>query len=162
MIKFKLSHGAILPERNTQYDSGLDLRAKGFNNNWFDEYLIKEICLYPNETVLIKTGLQLELPSPIDCGQCYKVIEAQVRSRSGLALKSGIIVLNSPGTVDNSYKGDIGVILKNTSNICFTIKENDKIAQLVFVEVIVPKHLYVVEEVSETERLDKGFGSSGV
>ena len=174
MIKVKLSHGAILPERNTKYDSGLDLRARGikimekkhrYNDEsefWFDDTFISEFCIDPGETVLVRTGIQLQLSSPIDCGECYKAIEAQVRSRSGLALKSGIVVLNSPGTVDNEYTGDISVILKNTSDWPFYLRENDKVAQLVFVEVIIPKHLEIIDEINVTDRSDKGFGSSGV
>lgn len=183
-VKFKLSHGAKIPMRNTKFDSGMDLKAKGFKSKlfgdiWFDNHendpLISECILCAHETMLIKTGVQIQLPEPIEYDVVenvpldllkgyYEVVEAQVRTRSGLALKSGIIVLNSPGTIDLSYTGDIGVILHNTTTKPFIIKNNDRIAQLVFNKVIIPfpDSIIVVSELDDTDRGNNGFGSSGV
>ena len=87
--------------------------------------------------------------------------EAQVRSRSGLALKKGVMVLNSPGTVDESYRGQIGVILYNSGKEPFDIKKGDRIAQLVIAPVLHPE-VVVVDELSDTVRGEGGFGSTGV
>jgi dUTP pyrophosphatase len=110
------------------------------------------ITLKPLERTIVKTGLFIALPVGF---------EAQVRPRSGLAAKKGITVLNSPGTVDADYRGEIGVILVNLSNEDFTINDGERIAQL-----IIAKHERVLwEEVSvldETERGAGGFGSTGV
>ena len=110
------------------------------------------ITLKPLERTIIKTGLFIALPVGF---------EAQVRPRSGLAAKKGITVLNSPGTVDADYRGEIGVILVNLSNDVFVINDGERIAQL-----IIAKHERVswqeVEILSETERGAGGFGSTGV
>ena len=110
------------------------------------------ITLKPLERAIIKTGLFIALPVGF---------EAQVRPRSGLAAKKGITVLNSPGTVDADYRGEIGVILVNLSNDIFVINDGERIAQL-----IIAKHERVswqeVEILSETERGAGGFGSTGV
>jgi dUTP pyrophosphatase len=115
---------------------------------------IKEkISLSPLERVLIPTGLRFELPENL---------EIQVRPRSGLALKQGITVLNTPGTVDESYRGEVGVILINLSNKPVVIEPGDRIAQLVFADVT-KVSLVEIEEIDEnTERGSKGFGDSGV
>jgi dUTP pyrophosphatase len=105
------------PNYETVFSSGMDLRA----------YVENPITLKPNERKLIKTGIHIELP---------KSYEAQVRPRSGLAYKKGITVLNSPGTIDADYRGDIGVILINHSNQDFIINSGDRIAQLVVSEFI--------------------------
>jgi len=114
-------------------------------------FLDQPLIIKPLERALIKTGLYIELP---------KSYEAQVRSRSGLALKKGITVLNSPGTIDADYRGEIGVILINLSNEKFNISTGDRIAQLV-----VSKHERVDWELSksldQTNRGDRGFGSTG-
>jgi len=126
----------------TPYSSGWDLPA----------LLGKDITLYPKEIKLIPTGITIELPP---------YMEAQVRPRSGLALKHGITVLNSPGTIDSDYRGEIGVILINHSRNPFTIRPGDRIAQLVFSEVT-KVHLTKVEDISRlTGRGEGGFGSSG-
>ena len=110
------------------------------------------IVLEPLARVLVKTGLFLELPIGI---------EAQVRPRSGLALKKGISVLNAPGTIDADYRGEIGVILINLSQESFTINNGDRIAQMV-----IAKHERAqwneVESLEETERGSGGFGSTGI
>ncbi|MEN9489218.1 MAG: hypothetical protein RL494_1483, partial [Bacteroidota bacterium] len=110
------------------------------------------IILQPLERTLVKTGLFIELPIGF---------EAQVRPRSGLAFKKGITVLNSPGTVDADYRGEIGVILVNLSNEAFVIENGERIAQL-----IIAKHERAewiqVQDLSETSRGEGGFGSTGV
>jgi dUTP pyrophosphatase len=120
----------------------MDLRAN----------LTETITLNPLERAIVKTGLFIELPIGY---------EAQVRPRSGLAAKKGITVLNSPGTVDADYRGEIGVILVNLSNETFVIESGERIAQLV-----IAKHERAewieVQELSETSRGEGGFGSTGV
>ncbi len=131
-----------LPQYETQASAGVDLRA----------YLPQAIVLKPMERVLIPTGLYLELPLGV---------EAQVRSRSGLALKKGISVLNAPGTVDADYRGEVGVILINLSTEDFPIQDGDRIAQLVLA-----RHerasWQLVEELSSSDRGTGGFGSTGI
>ncbi|AZQ62028.1 dUTP diphosphatase [Flammeovirga pectinis] len=130
-----------LPKYETELSAGLDLRA----------VLQESITLSPLERKLIPTGLHIELP------QGY---EAQVRPRSGLAYKYGLTVLNSPGTVDADYRGEIKVLLVNLSNEAFEVKDGERIAQL-----IVAKHEVVEwvpsEELSNTERGAGGYGSTG-
>lgn len=136
----KSSHD--LPIYETLASAGMDLRAN----------LTEPIILKPSERAIVKTGLFIELPVGI---------EAQVRPRSGLAIKKGITVLNAPGTVDADYRGEIGVILINLSNEDFTIENGERIAQLV-----IAKHERAdwteVEVLSETARGEGGFGSTGV
>jgi len=131
-----------LPNYETIASAGMDLRAN----------ISEAITLKPLERAIVKTGLFIALP----VGS-----EAQVRPRSGLAAKKGITVLNSPGTVDADYRGEIGVILVNLSNDDFVINDGERIAQLV-----IAKHERaewdVVEELSETDRGAGGFGSTGV
>lgn len=131
-----------LPHYETIYSAGMDLRAN----------IEENITIPPLGRVLVKTGLFIELPIGY---------EAQVRSRSGLAIKKGIAVLNSPGTIDADYRGEIGVILVNLSNQFFDIEDGERIAQLV-----IAKHerieWQVAEELSDTDRGDGGFGSTGV
>ncbi|MDA9316875.1 dUTP diphosphatase [Polaribacter sp.] len=130
------------PNYETKGAAGMDLRAN----------IEKEITLKPLERAVVKTGLFIALPYGF---------EAQVRPRSGLAAKKGITVLNSPGTVDADYRGEIGVILVNLSNDDFIINDGERIAQL-----IIAKHERATwEEVSvldETARGAGGFGSTGV
>ncbi len=131
-----------LPNYETIASAGMDLRAD----------LDAPITLVPLGRVIVKTGLFIELPIGY---------EAQVRPRSGLAIKKGITVLNSPGTVDADYRGEIGVILVNLSNQDFVIENGERIAQL-----IIAKHERAewieVQELSETSRGEGGFGSTGV
>ena len=130
------------PNYETEGAAGMDLRAN----------IEEAIILKPLERAIVKTGLFIALPVGF---------EAQVRPRSGLAAKKGISVLNSPGTVDADYRGEIGVILVNLSNAAFVINDGERIAQL-----IIAKHERVqwkeVEVLSETERGAGGFGSTGV
>jgi dUTP pyrophosphatase len=131
-----------LPNYESEASAGMDLRAN----------LDAPVTLNPLERAIIKTGLFIELPVGY---------EAQVRPRSGLAAKKGITVLNSPGTVDADYRGEIGVILVNLSNEAFVVENGERIAQL-----IIAKHeraeWIAVEELSETSRGVGGFGSTGV
>ncbi|WP_435414092.1 dUTP diphosphatase [Polaribacter aestuariivivens] len=130
------------PNYETEGAAGMDLRAN----------ISEAITLKPLERAIVKTGLFIALPVGF---------EAQVRPRSGLAAKKGITVLNSPGTVDADYRGEIGVILVNLSNEDFVINDGERIAQL-----IIAKHERVnwqeVSVLSETERGSGGFGSTGV
>jgi dUTP pyrophosphatase len=119
----------------------MDLRAN----------LDKTLLINPLERALIKTGLFIELPSGY---------EAQVRTRSGMALKKGLSVLNSPGTIDADYRGEIGVILVNISNEKQEIKDGDRVAQLVIASVEQPI-LIEVNELNKTPRGTGGFGSTG-
>jgi dUTP pyrophosphatase len=131
-----------LPNYETNASAGMDLRAN----------LSEPITLRPLDRAIIKTGLFIELPVGI---------EAQVRPRSGLAAKKGITVLNAPGTIDADYRGEVGVILVNLSNDPFTIENGERIAQMV-----IAKHERAewvpVDELSETDRGEGGFGSTGV
>ena len=131
-----------LPKYATNQSAGMDLRAN----------LDNPIKISPLERILVKTGLFIELPEGY---------EAQVRPRSGLAYKKGITVLNSPGTTDSDYRGEIGVILVNLSNETFLIESGERIAQMV-----IAKHEKVnfqeVNELIETTRGSGGFGSTGV
>lgn len=130
-----------LPEYKTIQSAGMDLRAN------IDE----QVVLKPFERKLIPTGLYISLPNGY---------EAQIRPRSGLALKSGITVLNTPGTIDADYRGEIGVILINLSNSDFTINHGDRICQMVIAKVEQPI-LMQVEVLDETERGEGGFGHTG-
>jgi len=130
-----------IPKYETSLSAGMDLRA----------YIEGPITLYPGERKLIKTGLYIELPE-----RC----EAQVRPRSGLALKNGITVLNSPGTIDADYRGDVGVILINHSNENFIVKSGDRIAQLV-ISKFERVEWESTEKINSTQRGSSGFGSTG-
>jgi len=136
----KLDAAAILPRYEHPGDAGLDLFA------------LKHYELCPGDRQLIQTGIALELPPHT---------EAQIRPRSGLALKHGITVLNSPGTIDAGYRGEIGVILINLGQTIFTITAGMKIAQMVIAPVL-RVHLETVVELAESQRGEGGFGSSGV
>ena len=130
-----------LPHYETLASAGMDLRAN----------ITEAITLQPLERTIVKTGLFIELPIGF---------EAQVRPRSGLAAKKGITVLNTPGTVDADYRGEIGVILVNLSNEAFVIENGERIAQLV-----IAKHERAewnkVDQLSDTSRGTGGFGSTG-
>ena len=131
-----------LPEYATELSAGVDLRANIDN----------PITLPPLGRALIPTGLYIALPDGW---------EAQVRPRSGLALKKGITVLNTPGTIDSDYRGEVGVILVNLSSEDFVVQDGERIAQMVFNQY--GKAEFVeVETLSETERGAGGFGHTGV
>lgn len=132
------------PSYSKEGDSGFDLRA----------FLDVPITLAPLERTLIPTGLKFQLPINT---------ELQVRPRSGMALKYGISVLNTPGTVDESYRGEVGIIAINLSNDSYTIQPGERIAQGVITNVIGSNISYLEKttQLNETERGTKGFGSSG-
>ena len=140
-IKISNKGRCPLPSYETSGAAGMDVRAN----------LTKAICVSPGERSLIPTGLYLELPSGIEC---------QVRPRSGLALKKGITVLNTPGTVDSDYRGEVGVILINLSAEDFIIEPNDRIAQLVFCPIILVT-LIESDTLNSSSRGADGFGSTG-
>lgn len=131
-----------LPQYATPQSAGMDLRAN----------IDKSITLHPMERLLISTGLHIALPAGF---------EAQIRPRSGLALKHGITVLNTPGTVDADYRGEVKVLLINFSNEDFVINDGERIAQM-----IIARHstgdFIEVEELDETERGEGGYGHTGI
>lgn len=136
----KVNELAIIPKYAHEYDAGLDL------------FSIDELEIAPGESKLIPTGISIELP--------HKT-EAQIRPRSGLALKHQITVLNTPGTIDEGYRGEIGVILINHGQTNFKVTRGMKIAQMVIAPVI---HVEIqeVEMLSSSSRGDNGFGSTGI
>ena len=131
-----------LPAYESEASAGMDLRAQ----------LDEAIVLTPLQRSIVKTGLFIELPIGV---------EAQVRPRSGMAIKHGITVLNAPGTIDADYRGEIGVILVNLSDTPFTINHGDRIAQLV-----IAKHETITwkqtDKLSDSARGTAGFGSTGI
>ena len=131
-----------LPKYATPLSAGMDLRAN----------LETPVILHPFERKLIPTGLRMALPEGY---------EAQVRPRSGLALKKGVTVLNTPGTIDADYRGEVCVILINLSTEDFVVEDGERIARMVIARHEQPE-LIEVEELSETERGEGGFGHSGV
>ena len=154
----KLHPDAIIPTRSNPTDSGLDL------------YSIEDAQIHQGQYKMISTGIAIQLPKPLETnvfptelGTDFRqtiIWEAQVRPRSGLAAKHGITIVNSPGTVDNDYRGEIKIILRNEGNEIFYIKKGDRIAQMVICPVITPT-IIEVDELDNTDRGDKGFGSSG-
>ena len=164
MIKIVLDDGVRPPEYKTEGSSGMDVSAQGiirygepkmvatmgFIRKQFDKE--KEINILPGERLLVDTGITLAHMEP---GH-----EIQVRSRSGMTLKKGLVVLNSPGTIDSDYRGRIGVVLYNSSKTVQHLLKGDRIAQLV-VAPVKKEEIEVVESVNGTERGDGGFGSTG-
>ena len=140
-LRFKRVHpDAVLPSYAHPSDAGMDVRS------------VEDLTLAPGKRALVHTGLVLLLPPQY---------EAQVRPRSGLALKNGVTVLNSPGTIDSGYRGEVGVILINLGDVDFTVRKGDKVAQLVIAPVTQPD-VVEVSEIDETDRGSSGFGSTGV
>lgn len=131
-----------LPSYGTTASAGMDLRA----------FLEEDIILKPLERAMIPTGLHIELPNGF---------EAQIRPRSGLAAKNGITVLNTPGTIDADYRGEIKVILINLSNTDFIVTNGERICQMVINKFEQIK-FELVTQLSDTERGEGGFGSTGV
>ena len=136
----KLHESAIIPQYSHLGDAGLDL------------FSIEEQTILPGETKLIRTGIAIALPEGT---------EAQIRPRSGLALKHSLTVLNTPGTVDSGYRGEIGVILINHGQQPFNVVPGMKIAQMVIASFI-RAEIEPVEQLTKTTRGDGGFGSTGV
>lgn len=130
-----------LPSYQSSLSSGMDLRAD----------VREQIVVAPGDRVMVPTGISLEIPAGF---------EAQVRPRSGLALKHGVTVLNSPGTVDADYRGEVCVILANLGREAFVINRGDRIAQIVIAQVTQAR-LVEVAALSDTERGSGGFGSTG-
>ena len=143
IIKFEFADdAAVLPSYATEGAAGFDLHSSEFqtippHGGW----------------ALVSTGLKVEIP---------KGYEGQIRSRSGLALKRGVVVLNSPGTIDSDYRGVIGVILQNHSGDEFEVKPGDRIAQMVIAKVERPAIERTFVTLSKTDRAGGGFGSTGV
>ena len=137
-----------LPTYSTAYSAGMDIRANLKNDEGNDEI----ISIAPGERVLIPTGLYIQLPYGY---------EAQIRPRSGLALKYGITVLNTPGTIDADYRGEIGVCLINHGDDTFDVHHGDRIAQIVFAQV---EQVLLTEvfKLKDTKRGDGGFGHTGI
>jgi len=131
-----------LPEYKTVGSSGMDVRA----------FTTEKISIKPLERALVKTGLFLEMETGMEC---------QVRPRSGLALKQGLTVLNTPGTVDADYRGELGVILINLSNKEVFIENGERVAQLVFAKIDTVAWLEV-QSTESTDRGSGGFGSTGI
>ncbi|MCW2278704.1 dUTP diphosphatase [Heliophilum fasciatum] len=152
----RLHPGAILPEQQTKSSSGFDLYALDVVSpgNVSDPYndSFETIELRPGQRVLVRTGIAIQVPS---------TMEAQVRPRSGLALKHGLTVLNSPGTIDADYTGDIGVILINLGDKPVDISKGDRVAQLVFKYVHHEIEFLQVKRLSFTQRSNGGFGHTG-
>ena len=141
-VKITADEGASLPCYQTEGSSGADIRA----------LLTFPVTLGAGQRMLIPTGLRVEIPVGF---------EAQVRPRSGLALKHGVTVLNSPGTIDSDYRGEIKVLLANLSDEPFTVNSGDRIAQLVVCPVVRSRFVRV-DTLDETSRGADGFGSTGV
>ena len=143
MLKVKIINHSTnaLPQYATAGSSGMDLRA----------YINETVTLQPLERTLISTGLFIELP------QGY---EAQIRPRSGLAIKQGITCLNTPGTIDADYRGEIKIILINLSNEIQSVQNGDRIAQMV-IQKVEQIDWELSSEIEETERSAGGFGSTG-
>ena len=140
-LRFRKTHpDAVLPSYAHPSDAGMDVRS------------VEDLVIAPGARVLVHTGLVMLLPP---------MYEAQVRPRSGLALKSGVTVLNTPGTIDSGYRGEVGVILANFGEADFQVKKGDKIAQIVIAPVTQPE-IVETTEVDETDRGSGGFGSTGV
>ena len=141
-VKIKVTEGAKLPEYQSNGSAGADI----FVN------IQESVILKSGETKLIPTGIFIELPNGY---------EAQIRPRSGLALKHGITFLNSPGTIDADYRGEIKIIVTNFGNEDFTITNGMRIAQIIFNKVYKGSFI-VTDTLDNTERADGGFGHSGV
>ncbi|MBO7482415.1 MAG: dUTP diphosphatase [Kiritimatiellae bacterium] len=140
-LGFKRIHpDAVLPAYAHPSDAGMDLKS------------VEDVVIAPGRRALVHTGLVVNLPP---------MHEAQVRPRSGLALKHGVTVLNTPGTIDAGYRGEIGVILVNLGDGPFAVSKGDKIAQLVIAPVLQPE-VVEVDAIDETDRGAGGFGSTGV
>jgi dUTP pyrophosphatase len=144
-VKFKkLDESAIVPHYETKGAAGMDLCVLLENN--------KEEILKSGEIKLFKTGLAISLPEGY---------EAQIRSRSGLSLKNGVVVLNAPGTIDSDYRGEIGLIMANCSKFDFNIKNGMRLAQLV-VAKYEKVEVEIVSSLDSTDRNEGGFGSTGI
>ncbi len=140
-IKFKMMENCenFIPKKAHHDDAAYDLQAR------------EEVLLPVGKTTLVKTGLSLELPIGY---------EAQIRPRSGLALKHSLTLVNSPGTIDAGYRGEVGIIMMNMGNEDYTIKKGERAAQMVICK-LPDVELELVDDLSDTNRGEGGFGSSG-
>ncbi len=136
-----------LPDFKSEFSSGMDLCANFLNTD-----IKKEVLIPSNERIIVSTGLAIEIP---------KNCEGQIRSRSGLSIDHGVIVLNSPGTIDQDFRGHLKIILSNFGKEDYLIRQGDRIAQLVIVNVLRPQ-IRLVKNLSKTNRENKGFGSTGI
>ncbi|MBR3222039.1 MAG: dUTP diphosphatase [Kiritimatiellae bacterium] len=136
----RIRPGAVLPAYAHPSDAGMDLCS------------VEDVVINSGGRALVHTGLVVNLPP---------FTEAQVRPRSGLALKHGVTVLNAPGTIDSGYRGEIGVILANFGDTDFAVNKGDRIAQLVIAPVTQPT-VVETDEIDDTDRGSGGFGSTGV
>ena len=141
-VKIQMIDGASLPEYQSRGSAGADLCA----------VLREPVTIPPGKTALIPTGIFIEIPEGY---------EAQIRPRSGLALKHGITFLNSPGTIDSDYRGEIKIIMTNFGEQNFVIENGMRIAQIVFARVFRGEFIKV-NELNKTERDEGGFGHSGI
>lgn len=164
----KTNDSVVLPEYQRDGDAGMDLRVNNFKKLFYPVKMstdngftwaesednldsdTKEITLNPGSRALLGTGIMVELP---------KGYEFQIRPRSGLAIKQGVTVINSPGTIDSNYRGEIGVCVINNGFLPITIKLNERVAQMVLKQVEIVE--WEESSLSETERGSNGFGSSG-
>jgi dUTP pyrophosphatase len=140
-VRFKMMEGCddLIPKKAHHDDAAFDLRARA------------EVVLEPGKSHLVPTGLFLELPMHY---------EAQIRPRSGMALKYSLTIPNSPGTVDSGYRGEVGIIMLNAGNEIFTVKRGERIAQMV-INRLPDVEMIQVDELSDTLRGAGGFGSTG-
>ena len=136
-----------LPDFKSEFSSGMDICA-----NFLETDIKKELLIPASGRKIINTGLAVEIP---------KNCEGQIRSRSGLSMDHGVFVLNSPGTIDQDYRGHLKVILANFGGEDYLIKQGDRIAQLIILNVLRPK-IKLVERLSSSKRGNKGFGSTGI
>lgn len=142
VVQLREAQDLPLPDYASSGSAGMDLRAA----------TLQDIILQPGERMLVSTGLKLEIPENF---------EGQVRPRSGLAIKHGITLLNTPGTIDSDYRGEVKVILINLGKEPYTIRRGDRIAQLILARVS-RAQVVKVSELSDTRRGGGGFGHSGV
>lgn len=141
-VKVKIKEGAKLPIYQTKNSAGADICA----------FIDQPVIIKPFERKLIPTGIFLEIPEGY---------EAQIRPRSGLAINHGITLLNTPGTIDSDYRGEIKIILINLGNKDFTITNGMRIAQMIFSQII-QSNFIVVDSLSATDRGEGGFGHTGL
>jgi dUTP pyrophosphatase len=141
-VKIRLLPGARVPEYQTTGAAGADIFA----------FLERDMVLHPGQTGLVPTGLFMEIPDGY---------EAQIRPRSGLALKNGITLLNTPGTIDADYRGEVKLIMTNFGSEDFTVTNHMRVAQMVFGSVY-RGHFITMEKLGDTERSEGGFGHSGI
>lgn len=163
MLKVKLDNGAIFNSAH-ETDSGYDICALGIRRikdcKLQDKKVIDDcVGIKPHETLMITTGVYLELPEPVDKGEYIEIIEAQLRPRSGASLKESKVAIL--GTIDNAYRGELGVILNNTSDKNIYIFKGERIAQVVINTIRKYKNIEIVNELNESNRGSNGFGSTG-